>query len=384
MRIVVAPDSFKDCLSALAVAKSLRTGILRVLPDATVVTLPLADGGEGTVDALLAACSGTRMHHSVTGPLGYAQSADWARLPEGTAVIEMAQAAGLQQVPDAQRDVRVTTSYGVGEQIRAALDDGCRCLLIGIGGSATHDLGLGLLQALGGRCLDASGADIGLGAAGMASLASVDLSGLDSRLSDVRIDVACDVDNPLCGPRGAAHVFAAQKLTGAVVPIALDELDEQTARAADCLESAFGQVMREQPGTGAAGGVGMMLQLLGAHFCAGIERISEQIGLDEQLDGADLVMTGEGRIDAQTLHGKTPMGVLQVARRHDVPVLAFAGALGPGHETLLDVGFAGVFSIQESPVSLAQALSEAPELLARSAYRALYSWCRAAGIEVSS
>lgn len=380
MRIVVAPDSFKDCLSALAVAKSLRTGILRVLPEASVVTLPLADGGEGTVDALLAACSGTRMHHAVTGPLGHPQSADWARLPEGTAVIEMAQAAGLQQVPNDQRDVRITTSYGVGEQIRAALDAGCRRLLIGIGGSATHDLGLGLLQALGGRCLDASGADIGLGAAGMASLASVDLSDLDARLSEVQIDVACDVDNPLCGPRGAAQVFAAQKLTGAATPIGLDELDEQTARAADCLEAAFGQAMREQPGTGAAGGVGMMLQLLGAHFCAGIERISEQVGLDEQLAGADLVMTGEGRMDAQTLHGKTPMGVLQVAKRHQVPVLAFAGALGPGHEALLDVGFAGVFSIQEAPVSLAQALEDAPELLARSAYRALYSWCRAAAI----
>ena len=366
MKIVIAPDSFKESLSAPEVAQAIARGWLAVHPDAEIALCPMADGGEGTVDAVLAAAGGERRELSVMGPLASPVNAHWGWLGDGTAVIEMAAASGLHWVPSAQRDARVTSSYGTGELITAALDAGATRIILGLGGSATNDGGSGLLRALGVRFLDAGGNELRPGGAALASLQRVDLSGLDERLQGVQVEVAADVDNPLCGPKGASAVFGPQK---GASPEQVEELDAALARLAEVVGEALGEDFSTFPGVGAAGGLGFAAKaFLGARFRPGIELVAELSGLADAVRGADLVITGEGRLDAQSLHGKTPVGVARVAKNQGVPVIALAGSLGKGYQAVRDAGIEACFSLAPGPITLEHACANAgPELEARAA-----------------
>lgn len=366
MKIVIAPDSFKESLSAPEVAQAIARGWLAVYPDAEIALCPMADGGEGTVDAVLAAAGGERRELSVMGPLATPVNAHWGWLGDGTAVIEMAAASGLHWVPSAQRDARVTSSYGTGELITAALDAGATRIILGLGGSATNDGGSGLLRALGVRFLDAGGNELRPGGAALASLQRVDLSGLDERLQGVQVEVAADVDNPLCGPKGASAVFGPQK---GASPEQVEELDAALARLAEVVGEALGEDFSTFPGVGSAGGLGFAAKaFLGARFRPGIELVAELSGLADAVRGADLVITGEGRVDAQSLHGKTPVGVARVAKNLGVPVIALAGSLGEGYQAVREAGIEACFSLAPGPITLEHACANAgPELEARAA-----------------
>lgn len=364
MKVVIAPDSFKESLSAPEVAAAIARGWSRARPTDEILLRPMADGGEGTVDAVLAATSGERRECRVRGPLGEPVLAHWGWLGEGAAVIEMAAASGLHWVPAAQRDATRTTSYGTGELIRAALDGGARKLILGLGGSATNDGGMGLLQALGVRFLDAQGAPLGDGGAELARLQRIELDGLDPRLAETEVEVAADVDNPLCGARGASAVFGPQK---GASPAQVEQLDQALQRLAAVAAQTLGEDHSRFPGVGAAGGLGFAARaFLRARFRPGIELVAEVSGLAEALSGADLAITGEGRLDAQSLHGKTPVGVARAAAAAGVPVIALAGSLGEGYARLHEAGIAAAFSLAPGPISLAEALAGAAgELQAR-------------------
>jgi glycerate kinase len=364
MKIVIAPDSFKESLSAPEVAAAIARGWQRVFPAAECLLRPMADGGEGTVDALLAAVGGERRECWVRGPMGEPVRAHWGWLGEGTAVIEMAAASGLHWVPREQRDARVASSFGTGELIAEALQAGASRIILGLGGSATNDAGAGLLQALGMRFLDDQGRELAAGGAALAALDQLDLSGLDARLLQVQIEVAADVDNPLCGARGASAVFGPQK---GATPEQVAELDTALGRFARIAAATLGEDHAEYPGVGAAGGLGFAARaFLKATFRPGIELVAELSGLAEAVQGADLVITGEGRMDAQTLHGKTPVGVARVAQDAGVPVIALAGSLGEDYQALYDAGIEAAFSLAPGPLSLEQAMAAAAgELEAR-------------------
>ncbi|WP_144954098.1 glycerate kinase [Pseudomonas oryzihabitans] len=366
MKIVIAPDSFKESLSAAGVASALARGLRQALPAAEIRECPLGDGGEGTLDAVLAATGGEVREARVTGPLGEPVTARWGWLAEQrTAFVEMASASGLELVPRARRDVRVATSHGTGELLRAALDAGAERLVLAIGGSATNDGGAGVLQALGVRLLDGQGQALAPGGAALASLASLDLTDLHPRLAAVEVVIAADVDNPLCGPQGASQIFGPQK---GASPEQVRELDAALAHFATVTAATLGRDVSEQPGAGAAGGVGFAaLAFLQATFRPGIEVVAELVGLEEALQGADLAVTGEGRLDGQTLRGKTPAGVLRLAQRHGVPVVAVAGSLGEGYDALYQQGLAAAFSLVPGPLSLEEALAQAEGLLERTA-----------------
>jgi glycerate 2-kinase len=341
---VIAPDSFKGSLTAANVADAVAGGLRRVWPDAHITLLPLSDGGEGWVETIVTAAGGRLVTESVTGPLGAAVEATYGliELPEGPgAVIEMASASGLQLIGRSKADPRRTTTYGTGELIAHALDRGVRRLLVGIGDSATNDGGAGLAEALGVRLLDAGGAALGPGGAELARLERVDLSGIERRIRDVEVLVASDVDNPLTGEHGASAVFGPQKGASSEV---VAELDAALAHFADKVETAVGRTARDEPGAGAAGGLGFGLMM----FCdaivrPGIELSLDAVGADAALEKADLVITGEGRIDAQTLRGKAPVGVARRAGRFGVPVVAVAGSIGPLDDELAgDLRAAGI------------------------------------------
>lgn len=366
MKIVVAPDSFKESLSALDVARALHDGFAEVWPDADYALVPVADGGEGTVDALVATTGGKRVATRVVGPLGNEIEAFWGLSGDGRlAIVEMAAAAGLMLVPAAERNPLVTTTWGLGQLIRAALDAGARRFVVGIGGSATNDAGAGMIQALGGRLLDGEGRDLPPGGGALASLERIDLSGLDPRLSECTIDVACDVDNPLCGPKGASAIFGPQK---GATPEMIATLDRNLAHFAAVAKAQLGVDVADLPGSGAAGGLGAGLRaVVGATLRPGVEIVMEAVGMDAIVADADLVVTGEGRIDGQTVHGKTPVGVAAVARRHGCPVIAIAGSVGAGAEAVHDHGIDAVFGILPRPCTLAEALAEAEPNLRRTA-----------------
>ncbi|HBX55096.1 glycerate kinase [Pseudomonas sp. UBA2684] len=361
MKIVIAPDSFKESLSAPQVAAAIAHGWAAVFPQAELCLRPMADGGEGTVDAVLAATGGERRELQVRGPLGTPVMAHWGWLADATAVIEMAAASGLHWVPREQRDATVTSSYGTGELIRAALDAGAQRIILGLGGSATNDGGAGLLQALGVRFLDSHGRELVAGGGALAGLDQLDLSGLDARLLNVQVDVAADVDNPLCGPRGASAIFGPQKgASSAQVKV----LDAALGRLARIVAGTLGEDFSEFPGVGAAGGLGFAAKaFLRAGFRPGIELVAELSGLAEALVGADLVITGEGQLDAQSLHGKTPVGVARMAQAAGVPVIALAGSLGEGYQRMYRVGIEAAFSLAPGPISLEQACATASEEL---------------------
>ncbi|MDF3933937.1 glycerate kinase family protein [Pseudomonas citronellolis] len=364
MKLVIAPDSFKESLSAPEVAAAIARGWSRVRPLDEILLRPMADGGEGTVDAVLAATGGERRECRVRGPLGEPVQAHWGWLGEGAAVIEMAAASGLHWVAAERRDATRTTSYGTGELIRAALDAGARKIILGLGGSATNDGGMGLLQALGVRFLDARGESLGDGGAALAELHELDLTHLDPRVAQVEVEVAADVNNPLCGEHGASAVFGPQK---GASPAQVEQLDAALRRYAEVAARTLGQDHSLFPGVGAAGGLGFAARaFLGARFRPGVELVAEVSGLADALQGAGLAITGEGRLDAQSLHGKTPIGVARAAQAAGVPVLALAGSLGQGYGRLHDAGIAAAFSLAPGPISLAEALAGAAvELEAR-------------------
>ena len=362
MLIVVAPDSYKGSVSALGVAQAIERGILRVFPAAVVRKIPIADGGEGTVDALVAATGGAIRHAEVTGPLGEKVAAHWGILGDGsTAVIEMAAASGLPLVPQAQRDPRITTSFGTGELIRAALDAGLRSIIIGIGGSATNDGGVGMAQALGARFFDADGHPLSPGGAALTRLQRIDLSGIDARLSETRITVACDVDNPLCGARGASAVFGPQK---GATPETVAELDAALAHFADCARQATGRDVALLPGAGAAGGLGAgLMYFTAAKLRPGVEIVLEAVGFAEIVKDAAFVVTGEGRTDFQTAFGKAPVGVAKLAKRFGVAVYCLSGGLGEGADDVVAQGIDAVISICDRPMALDECMQQGEMLI---------------------
>ena len=366
MKIVIAPDSFKDSLSAQGVADAIAGGLAQVWPDAQLIKCPMADGGEGTVEAVLAACDGQWRENRVRGPLGAAVEARWGWLPQSsTAIIEMAEASGLQRVPPGQRDACSSSTYGTGELIRAALDEGASRVILAIGGSATNDGGAGAMQALGVALLDGQGQALPPGGLALGKLARIDLSELDPRLAGVRFEIAADVDNPLCGPHGASAVFGPQKGASAEQ---VQQLDRALGHFAEHCAQVLNRDVRDEPGSGAAGGLGFAAKaFLQAQFRTGVEVVAQLTGLADAIDGADLVITGEGRFDAQTLRGKTPFGVARIAQRHGVPVLVVAGTLGEGYEALYEHGIDAAFALANGPMTLQEACTDAPRLLAERA-----------------
>ncbi|PQO98219.1 glycerate kinase [Massilia phosphatilytica] len=364
MKIVIAPDSFKESLTALQVADAIEAGMREIWPDAVYVKVPVADGGEGTVQAMIDATGGRRVDVRVTGPLGQTVDAFYGDAG-GLAVIEMAAASGLEGVPPDLRDPRTATSRGTGELIRAALDAGARRFVLGVGGSATNDGGAGMLQALGVRLLDGDGQDLGPGGAELARLDRIDVSGLDPRVRDAEFRIACDVDNPLTGPRGASAVFGPQK---GATPAMVAQLDAALAHYADVIRRDMNQDIAQVPGAGAGGGIAAaMVVFLQGELNPGVEIVMEAVGLDAAVRAADLVVTGEGRIDGQTVHGKTPMGVAQVARHYGKPVVAIGGSLAVDADAVHEQGIEVVVAAVARPCSVAEALAAGADNLRRAA-----------------
>lgn len=362
MHILISPDGFKESLTALEVAQCIERGLRTVWPKADYRLLPVADGGEGTVQAMADAMDGDIRECRVTGPLESEVTARYALIrAEQTAVIEMAAASGLELVPPAARDPELTTTRGTGELILDALGQGATRLIVGLGGSATNDGGAGMLQALGADLLTAGGQPIATGASGLQCLDSVSLAQLDSRLQSVTVQAACDVTNPLCGPNGVSAVFGPQK---GATPEQIERMDQWLAHWGQLLEEASGRSVMAAAGAGAAGGLGAaLLAALDASLEPGIELIARAVGLPEALQEADLVITGEGRLDGQSVQGKAPVGVARLAAAAGVPVIGLGGSLGTGHEALNDHGLNAVFGAVQRPMTLETALNEAEQNL---------------------
>ena len=368
MKIIIAPDSFKESLSAEGVANAVGRGFGEVFPSAELVLLPVADGGEGTTDALIAATVGQRISQKATGPLGDQVDAFWGMLGSKTpqenqvnhqtAVIEMAAASGLDLITPEQRDPLKTTTRGTGELILAALEQGAQHIIIGLGGSATNDGGAGMLQALGIKLLDELGNDIPAGGGGLSKLQSIDLSQMDCRLKNVHFEVACDVDNPLIGPNGASAIFGPQK---GATPELVERLDQNLKHFAELTLAATGKDIINASGAGAAGGLGgAFLGYLNANLKSGIDIVLDAVAFESYLEGASLVVTGEGRIDSQSVRGKTPVGVSKrVKAVGDIPVIALAGSVSSDAEVVYQHGIDAVFSVVQGVTTLNNALAEA-------------------------
>jgi glycerate 2-kinase len=339
MRIIIAPDSFKEALPARHVCEAIARGIRRVMPDAQIDLVPMADGGEGTVDALIAATGGQSHETTVSGPLGDPVRARWGLLGDGsgTAVLEMAAASGLALVPPDRRNPLLTTTYGTGELVRAALDSRAERVLIGIGGSATNDGGAGAAQALGVRFIDGDGRPLpsGLSGGGLSEIVRIDLAARDPRVGRVPIEVACDVDNPLCGPRGAAAIYGPQK---GATPEHVRVLDSNLAHLAELIKRDLGKDVRDIPGAGAAGGLGAgLIAFFDATLRPGIGLVMDALHFPQRIAGADLIITGEGRLDRQSMMGKLIEGVGRAAKAARVPAIALVGSIGEGADTALEV-----------------------------------------------
>ncbi|HUS87786.1 MAG TPA: glycerate kinase [Desulfosporosinus sp.] len=373
MRIVIAPDSFKGCLNALNAALAMRRGVQRVYPDSLIDMIPMADGGEGTVEAILCAVRGEKIKIAVTDPLGRSIGAAYALIDEGeTAIIEMAAASGLTLLSNQERNPRVTSTQGTGILIRNALDRGVKKILLGIGGSATNDGGAGLAVALGVKLLDAQGNELPQGGAALANLVNIDMSGLDPRLAKVQIEVACDVQNPLCGPEGASVVYGPQKGAN---PEDIRVMDTALQNFGEVLSGVAGTNLLELAGGGAAGGLGAgVVGFLGAKLRPGSQMVLEVANADEKIKHADLVLTGEGRTDFQTAYGKVPVGVSALAQKYSVPVLVISGSVEGFPDFLADVGVASCFSVAEGPATLDEAFLKAEEQLERAVWRVLTVW----------
>ncbi|KUI42534.1 glycerate kinase [Mycobacterium sp. IS-1590] len=364
MKIVLAPDSFKESMTASEAVAAMTAGVAAVLPEADVVGVPMADGGEGTVDAVVDALHGEHVEAPVSDALGRTVTARYGYVPlRQLAVIEMAAAAGLELIAPGQRNILCATTFGVGQLIRAALDRGAEDFLIGLGGSATNDGGTGMLTALGVAFLDADGKPLAPGGADLERLARIDVSGMDPRLREVRIRVASDVTAPLLGPGGASAVFGPQK---GARPEDVTRLETGLSRLASVASETLGTTRPQRPGAGAAGGVGFALvEFLGAVSRSGVEEVAETVGLERALHGADWVFTGEGSVDAQTVMGKTPFGVAQAALRAGARVVIFAGRVAPDAAVLLDHGVERLVAITADGTPIERALREGPQSLSR-------------------
>ncbi|MDH4574514.1 glycerate kinase [Salinicola acroporae] len=363
MNIVIAPDSFKDALSARDAAAAIAAGIERELPDAILHQCPMGDGGEGTLDALLVATDAERRTASVQDALGREATAAWGwHEASRTAFVELAEASGLQQLERDERTALDSTTFGVGQLIVAALDAGAKSLVLTLGGSATNDAGAGMLAALGGRLLDNRGNPLPPGGAALAELATLDLEDLDPRLASLTVQTAVDVDNPLLGPRGASAVFGPQK---GATEADVERLDQALSHFADHVARILDEDFRELPGAGAAGGMGFAARaFLGATLRPGIELVMDQVDFDTLLADADWVITGEGQLDGQSLSGKTPIGIARRAERFGVPSIVLAGRLGDQWQASFDHGITAAFALADGPITLDEALARCGELLA--------------------
>lgn len=355
MKVVIAIDSLKGSLSSMEAGMAIKDGVLAAKPDAEVIVKPLADGGEGTTDALIEGMNGERIDLTVTGPMHTPVGAYYGYLKEAnTAVMEMASAAGITLVPDEEKNPLLATSYGVGEMINDAIQRGCRNFIIGIGGSVTNDGGIGMLKALGVRFLDENGEDAGEGGQALAKVARIDVSGLNPLLKECHIQVACDVNNPLCGENGSTYVYGPQKGVTEDMKKTLDEAMAHFARVtSETLENDY----MNTPGAGAAGGLGYaFLAYTGATLTPGIELILDAVGLEEELSGADVVVTGEGRLDFQTAMGKAPVGVARLAKKYNAKVIAFAGSVTKEATACNKEGIDAFFPILRGVCTLAEAM----------------------------
>lgn len=355
MKVVIAIDSLKGSLSSMEAGMAIKDGILAAKPDAEVIVKPLADGGEGTTDALIEGMNGERIDLTVTGPMHTPVDAYYGYLKDtNTAVMEMASAAGITLVPDSEKNPLLATSYGVGEMINDAIQRGCRNFIIGIGGSVTNDGGIGMLKALGVRFLDENGEDAGEGGQALAKVARIDVSGMNPLLKECHIQVACDVNNPLCGENGSTYVYGPQKGVTEDMKKTLDETMAHFARVtSETLENDY----MNTPGAGAAGGLGYaFLAYTGAALTPGIELILDAVGLEEELSGADVVVTGEGRLDFQTAMGKAPVGVARLAKKYNAKVIAFAGSVTKEATACNKEGIDAFFPILRSVCTLAEAM----------------------------
>ena len=355
MKVVIAIDSLKGSLSSMEAGMAIKDGVLAAKPDAKVVVKPLADGGEGTTDALIEGMNGERIDLTVTGPMHTPVDAYYGYLKDtNTAVMEMASAAGITLVPDSEKNPLLATSYGVGEMINDAIQRGCRNFIIGIGGSVTNDGGIGMLKALGVYFLDENGEDAGEGGQALAKVARIDVSGMNPLLKECHIQVACDVNNPLCGENGSTYVYGPQKGVTEDMKKTLDEAMAHFARVtSETLENDY----LNTPGAGAAGGLGYaFLAYTGAALTPGIELILDAVGLEEELSGADVVVTGEGRLDFQTAMGKAPVGVARLAKKYNAKVIAFAGSVTKEATACNKEGIDAFFPILRSVCTLAEAM----------------------------
>lgn len=355
MKVVIAIDSLKGSLSSMEAGMAIKDGILAAKPDAEVIVKPLADGGEGTTDALIEGMNGERIDLTVTGPMHTPVDAYYGYLKDtNTAVMEMASAAGITLVPDSEKNPLLATSYGVGEMINDAIQRGCRNFIIGIGGSVTNDGGIGMLKALGIRFLDENDEDAGEGGQALAKVARIDVSGMNPLLKECHIQVACDVNNPLCGENGSTYVYGPQKGVTEDMKKTLDEAMAHFARVtSETLENDY----LNTPGAGAAGGLGYaFLAYTGAALTPGIELILDAVGLEEELSGADVVVTGEGRLDFQTAMGKAPVGVARLAKKYNAKVIAFAGSVTKEATACNKEGIDAFFPILRGVCTLAEAM----------------------------
>lgn len=364
MKFVLAPDSFKESMTAKEVCQAMEKGIKKANDKITCIHVPMADGGEGTMQSLIDATNGKIYSLKVIGPLGGEVEAMYGILGDNeTGILEMASASGIQLIPPGKRNPLKSTTYGTGQLIKACLDHGIKKLLIGIGGSATNDGGVGAIQALGGKFLDKDGKELSFGGGELGNLDNIDLSNFDKRLENISVEVACDVSNPLCGERGASNVFGSQK---GATPEMIKILDANLAHYAHIVKKQFNKDVTNIPGAGAAGGLGAgLMAFLNGTLKKGIEMVIEYTGLEEKVKDCDIVWTGEGSIDFQTQYGKTPLGVALIAKKYNKPVIALAGRVGEDIEILYEKGIDSIFGIMKGAVSLEEALSEGKENIER-------------------
>lgn len=378
MRILIAPDKFKNSMSAFEAAAMIAAGVKTVYPDAEILKMPLSDGGEGLVAVLTGSRNGSLQHKIVTGPLGKPVNACWGLIDHGkTAVLEMAEASGLNLVPESQRNPALASTDGTGELIKAALDKGCTKLIIGIGGSATNDGGVGMARALGAVFIDRQGRLLSGGGAELVELERIDISGLDQRLRRVETVVASDVDNPLTGPQGAAYTYAPQK---GATPEVVELLDRALKRYSEVVKRDLGYDLEKVKGAGAAGGLGAgLIAFLDAEIQPGVNLVLDQVEFDSALHNCNLVITGEGKLDRQTMHGKVPVGVARRARGKKIPVLALTGTLEVNPLTLHLEGITACFAIADGPLSTEDSIKRGPELLKNKTVQLMRLWKAATG-----
>ena len=370
MKFIIAPQGFKGSITGLEAARAIQRGVNAAEPAAQTVLLPVADGGDGTLHALVDATGGQFFESKVQGPLGRPIEASWGVMGDGvTAVIEMARPSGLALLPPERRNPLITTTWGTGEIMKEALEKGFRRIIVGLGGSATNDGGAGMAGALGARFLDVQGRDLALGGAALANLSRIDLSGLHPGLADAVVIGATDVTNPLCGPTGASAVYGPQKGASAEM---VDQLDAALGNFAAVVERDVGKDVQERPRCGAAGGLGAgLIAFTRGELRSGIDMVCEVLGFDDHLAEADLVITGEGRADRSTIFDKAPVGVARRAIAKGVPTVLLAGGLGPGYEELYQYGIAGIVTISDRPMNFPQSLRRTQELLEGAAERTI-------------